>query len=264
MKVNSADACSLFFTKISETGSEQVFKCSCGTTRKQKKGSGFSNLMSHLREKHDDWEQLYEEFKKNNPKSKKAPAGQVFFVNAKVVLLHSWLDWIVTDNLPIATVEKPTFRSYSNLEAISVNTFGKYLKLVEAVIDKKLKEELPAKFGLVIDGWTEGNTHYFGVFAAYSKDGKNYTRFLTIAPPFDETRFTAQTQADFLVDVVENINRSKEDILFLVADNTNTNPATADLLDVPFIGCASHRFNLAVQKYLEQHQTVITLSLIHI
>jgi hypothetical protein len=50
----------------------------------------------------------------------------------------------------------------------------------------------------------------------------------------------------------------KEDILFLVADNTNTNPATADLLDVPFIGCASHRFNLAVQKYLEQHQNVIT------
>jgi hypothetical protein len=57
---------------------------------------------------------------------------------------------------------------------------------------------------------------------------------------------------------VENINRMKEDILFLVADNTNTNPATADLLDVPFIGCASHRFNLAVQKYLEQHQNVIT------
>jgi len=40
--------------------------------------------------------------------------------------------------------------------------------LVEAVIDEKLKEELPAKFGLVIDGWTEGNTHYFGVFAAYA------------------------------------------------------------------------------------------------
>jgi hypothetical protein len=57
---------------------------------------------------------------------------------------------------------------------------------------------------------------------------------------------------------LENINRTKEDILFLVADNTNTNPATADLLDVFFIGCASHRFNLALQKYLERHQNVIT------
>ena len=77
--------------------------------------------MSHLREKHDDWEQVYEDFKKNNPKNKKAPAGHFFFVNPKVVLLHSWLDCIVTDNLPIATVEKPTFRNYSNLDAISVN-----------------------------------------------------------------------------------------------------------------------------------------------
>jgi hypothetical protein len=30
------------------------------------------------------------------------------------------------------------------------------------------------------------------------------------------------------------------------------------LLDVFFIGCASHRFNLAVKKYLERHQNVIT------
>ena len=114
MKGTSSEACSLFFTRVSDTGSEQVFKCSCGTTRKQKKGSGFSNLMSHLREKHGDWEQIYEDFRKNNPKSKKAPAGHVFFVNPKVVLLHSWLDWIVTDNLPICTVEKSTFRNYSN------------------------------------------------------------------------------------------------------------------------------------------------------
>jgi hypothetical protein len=36
----------------------------------------------------------------------------------------------------------------------------------------------------------------------YAKDDKNYQRFLTMAPPVDETRFTAQTQADFIVDVV--------------------------------------------------------------
>ena len=86
MKFNSADVCSLFFTKVTETGSEQVFKCSCGTTRKRKKGFGFTNLMSHLKEKHDDWEQLYEEFKKSNPKTKKAPVGHIFFCeNSKVV-----------------------------------------------------------------------------------------------------------------------------------------------------------------------------------
>jgi hypothetical protein len=210
--------------------------------------------MSHIKDKHDDWEQLYNDFKRNNPKGMKGKSS-FFIVNPKVLQLHSWLDWIVTDNLPISTVEKKTFREYSNLESISVDTFNKYLKLVEARIDEQLK--LPNQFGLFIDGWTEEKTHYFGVFAAYAKDGKNYQRFLTMAPPFDETRFTAQTQADFIVDVVENVCRKKEDILFLVADNTNTNPATADLLGVPFIGCASHRFNLAVQKYLEPNQKII-------
>ena len=113
--------------------------------------------------------------------------------------MHSWLNCIVTDNLPIFTVERKL------LEIISVDTFNKYLKLVEAPIDEQLKEELPNQFGLVIDGWTEGRTHYFGVYAAYAKDGINYERLLTMAPPFDETRFTAQTQADFIVDVVGNV-----------------------------------------------------------
>ena len=214
--------------------------------------------MSHLKDKHQDWEQIYNEFKKNNLKAKKAPAGSVFFINPKVITLHSWLDWIVTENLPISAVEKRSFREYSNLESISVDTFEKYLKLVEAGIEKNLKTELPTNFGLIIDGWTEGSTHYFGVFASYRKNGTNYTRFLTISPPLDETSFTAQKQADFLVDVVEALGRCKENILYLVADNTATNPATATALDVPFIGCASHRFNLAVQKYLERHQRIIS------
>ena len=89
--------------------------------------------MSHIREKHDDWEQLYNDFKRNHPKSMKGKSN-FFIVNPKVLQLHSWLDWIVTDNLPISTVEKKTFREYTNLESIAVDTFNKYLKLVEAVL----------------------------------------------------------------------------------------------------------------------------------
>ena len=253
--VNSELICALFWTKVSESddGKKQEFKCSCGTKRTKDKGGGWSNLMSHLRDKHPDYEQLYENFKKSNPKAKKAAPGTVFFVNPKVILLRNWLDWIVTDNLPLSTVEKPTFREYSRLDAISVDSVTKYLRLVEGKIDEKLKQELPKKFGIVIDGWSEGTTHYYGVYANYEKEGKHYVRFLVIAPPLDETGFTAQNQADFIVDLVESLDREKGDILFLVADNTNTNPATASILKVPFIGCASHKFNLAVQRYLERY-----------
>lgn len=39
-------------------------------------------------------------------------------------------------------------------------------------------------------------------------------------------------------------------VICLVGDNCNVNKALADLCDLPLIGCAAHRFNLAVQAYL--------------
>ena len=60
---------------------------------------------------------------------------------------------------------------------------SKYLRLVDEKVDERLIEELPDKFGIITDGWSEGTTHYYGVFAAYCIKGVNYTRFLTVAPP---------------------------------------------------------------------------------
>ena len=85
-KFKNTEVISLFYTRISELGAtDQVFKCSCGVERKQKKGAGFSNLMSHLREKHEDWEDMFTKFQKENVKTKKAPNGNFFFVNPKAV-----------------------------------------------------------------------------------------------------------------------------------------------------------------------------------
>ena len=58
-KIKNTEVISLFYTKISELGAaDQVFKCSCGVERKQKSGTGYSNLMSHLKEKHPNWEDM--------------------------------------------------------------------------------------------------------------------------------------------------------------------------------------------------------------
>ena len=150
-KSDSADICSLFFTKVSENGMDQLFKCNCGTLRKQKKSSGFSNLMSHLKEKHEDWEELYNAFKKSNPKAKKVPQGHVFFVNPKAVLLHTWMNLVVSSNFPLSVVENPILRDIVRCDSISEDTLSKYLKLVDAQIDKKLQAEFPKKFGIVIE-----------------------------------------------------------------------------------------------------------------
>ena len=85
--MNSAEICQVFFTEFEEG----KYKCTCGSTRKRNKTAGWTNLMSHLKEKHPDWEQVYADFKKDNPGKRKPAQGQIFFINPKVIQLHSWL-----------------------------------------------------------------------------------------------------------------------------------------------------------------------------
>lgn len=58
-------------------------------------------------------------------------------------------------------------------------------------------------------------------------------------------------------DLLELFGKSLDNLSFIVADNASVNKSLSDLLNVPFIGCASHRFNLAVNQHLEQYESVI-------
>ncbi|KAG3046349.1 hypothetical protein PC121_g20734 [Phytophthora cactorum] len=57
--------------------------------------------------------------------------------------------------------------------------------------------------------------------------------------------------------VLELYNKDSAMIMFIVADNCAMNQAIATRLGVPLIGCASHRFNLAVCRYLEDYKPLI-------
>ncbi|KAG2773227.1 hypothetical protein Pcac1_g16042 [Phytophthora cactorum] len=48
-------------------------------------------------------------------------------------------------------------------------------------------------------------------------------------------------------------------IKFIVADNCTTNRSVATKLDVPLIGCASHRFNLAMVRFLPDSENLINM-----
>jgi hypothetical protein len=139
-------------------------------------------------------------------------------------------------------------------EDVSVDSIEKYLRLITEEVERLVAKDLPAKFGLVIDGWSEGNQHFFGLYAAF--DSQDFP-LLAIAPPLDEESYTAANQAAFIADCLELYGKTVSDVLFLVADNTNVNPATANILKCPFIGCASHRFNLAVKEYMGAHEEVL-------
>lgn len=147
-----------FFEKISEN----EYKCRlCQKMRTAKKGTGSSNLMEHLRSQHKDFEHLL----RDHPDSSTLPV----YLDKRALNMYSWLDWIISDGLCFSTVEKASYRKYSNLEDITTDTFMKYMKELTAEVELEIKQLLPNKFSLIFDGWTlEGtSTHFIAMFARF-------------------------------------------------------------------------------------------------
>jgi len=218
------------------------FKCSCGTTRTQDLKKGLTNLISHIKIDHTNWMEVMNSKKKDHPVS--------LFVNRKGNNIFNWMEWVITDNHSFSFVENPLTKKHTKLEPISVDTLMKYIKLVTEAVEKDVATQLPSKFGIIIDGWKEGTTHYIALFASYN--GK--FPLLAIAPPFNEQDYTAQSHKSFIIDVLELFGKVPSSLLYLVADNAAVNTCLADLLEIPMIGCASHRFNLACKSYLEKYE----------
>jgi len=70
--------------------------------------------------------------------------------------------------------------------------------------------------------------------------------------------FTAESHKNFLEFVLRVFDKTLEDVICLVGDNCSTNKRLADICKMPLVGCASHRFNLEVQVFLEQHETLLS------
>jgi len=83
-------------------------------------------------------------------------------------------------------------------------------------------------------------------------EGKVHTALLSFTPLLDESDFSAQSHFDLLNFVlVEVFQKDFSNVVCLVGDNCSTNVALANICNKPLIGCAAHRFNLAVQNYLK-------------
>ena len=74
---------------------------------------------------------------------------------------------------------------------------------------------------------------------------------LSFTTVLDGTNFSAASHQEMISDSLRGYERISSDVNYIVADNCSTNKALAIVMGVPLIGCASHRFNLAVGQYLK-------------
>jgi hypothetical protein len=153
ISITKKEICSKYFSPI--PGQENMYKCLCGSLHKQK-ASGYTNLMSHINNKHKADDIL-------------SPDQAVIskYIDPKVYQVYGWMDWIVTKGLPFTFCEDETNRKYCKLKPLSYKTFMKYMAGVTNKVESLISEALPNKFGLVFDGWSDSSVHYVGLFACF-------------------------------------------------------------------------------------------------
>ncbi|KAG4039164.1 hypothetical protein PC123_g25280 [Phytophthora cactorum] len=126
--------------------------------------------------------------------------------------------------MPIHEVEDALTRVMSKLRLVTVKAVKKCLEWLAIKVGHKLEKELGTLFGLMFDGWSHAGGDYVALFAVYEADGKLHVPLLGLSPLADRSQ-TADAHAKLF-------------------ENTMTR--------------RSHRLNLAVNKFLAPHESMLS------
>ncbi|OWZ13937.1 hypothetical protein PHMEG_00012660 [Phytophthora megakarya] len=251
---STRQVCNYFYKVINDAQDEPTayFRCQCSVVRKQSPRTGYSNLFDHVLKRHPD-------FVATMMASGTNTATLVSFIDQKSQTVFCWLDWITGCNLPFSWCEDSFVSKYSNLDTISTETLLKYAGLVVRQVEIDIGVALPVKFGIIFDGWTFQSEHYLAVFAVFEHDGGADKVLLAFAPLIDDdvTDHTSASHVKFLEGILPFFDRKIEDVIYLIGDNCAVNTKLASLLSIPLVGCASHRLNLAAQKFMSDYDSLL-------
>ena len=218
--------------------------------------AGFTNFKNHLKECIPDYEAIY---------AGREEGGDIrnhIVVDKTSQNIYGWIDWVITENLPFSFVEKPTTRKYARKDPISKYTLLKYMDQLGFEVEGKLSLLLPDRFGILFDGWDNGNsTNYCGIFVNwYDKERKAVrTYLLRLAPLIRCDDFGADSHIETIGVFLANVGKSWDNVAVVMGDNTETNLAIARRSGKPFLGCFSHRLNLGVKVFLRPYRVELEL-----
>lgn len=112
--------------------------------------------------------------------------------------------------------ENPGYRQHFRRDFISRKTFIKYLQLLAAIVEGKVKELLSDKFAVDFDGWAGGGTHYVAVFATFPSDNPNrYEKLLVgVSPMENGTSKNVQNHYELIISVLSVFGKQLKKSLY--------------------------------------------------
>lgn len=245
------DVKDVFFEKHPTKDNEWICRvCKLSYSQKNTEEGHYSDLTRHFHS-HENYQQLEQDVKKRaGQKSLKDFAFKS--IEGKAKDIYQWMNVIITQNLPFSFCDQQVVRDFAQPDPICRNTLTRYMKGIMDQMVEKLKAEFKDKLlGLLFDGWSDGaGNHYVGVFLVYAgPSGDAIYRLIAVAPLLDETHLDADEHIEFIKSTLQWYDLTLSDITFIVGDNCSTNGSIGRKLGIPIIGCASHRLNLAAQKF---------------
>ncbi len=127
---------------------------------------GYTNLTSHVRDKHVQYfRKLQAEIGQSSNLSESKPVS--IFYSKRTLQLRGWVDLVIGALLPFSVVESPAYRKHIKHEPISRKSPTRYLEKLTSRVERKIAAQLPFRFAIVFDGWSNGDTHYIACYASY-------------------------------------------------------------------------------------------------
>ena len=210
--VSNKDYADHFFTRRT-TG---MFECNyCGKMRRQAPSSGYTNLMSHLSDKHPHYVDDYAEWEQAGGQQLESFG----FVSDKATKIFNWMHWVLERNMPLEEVDNELTRSMSKWDSDSSKTLKKYMQLVVRKVEAVIASEMPSSIGLLFDGWTSGSTYFVAIYATYVIKSETRRVLLALAPLLEETDLGADSHIDLIDETLLLFGKDRSCVRFIFGDN---------------------------------------------
>ena len=245
--------CMFYFTR--SMADDCLWKCrKCEKDYKTKAGAGWTNLYKHLQSCHDgnDFEQAYRDSTASN-------VNRIDSILAKVASKKEqdtfhWIEWVVMRHMSLLEVDNTLTRKLCKHSSICSKTLRKNILAVKDDVEETIRNFLPDKFSVLFDGWSHGSEHYMGVTAAFTNPKtKAYCEVLLSMEPLlanGVITLTARVHQEHIEATLSLYGKDVDNVLCLVGDNCSVNQKVATDMDLPLLGCAAHKMNLAVRSWI--------------
>lgn len=253
--IDNADLIKFYFDK-SKTESNTYYcrNAKCMSIRgkvpkgyKQEKNKGFTNLRNHLRScVGPDFEETY----LKNLRDAGGCMDNFCFNSKRDNDVFKIIQWVIMRNQPLTEVDDPLTRDLFHVSHISSKTLRNYILSLVPVVEENVRRELPNKFCLMIDGWSDNHVHYVAIFCTYIKDGNYCETLIACSPLLKEDDLGANQHFEFIVESLSVYGRGLCDVICIVGDNCKVNQKLAEICGVALVGCNSHKFNLSVERWI--------------